>query len=204
MIPLEIPKGIRQPNHVDIVVHDAVPQLQDLQEMPRPPRREVKETLAEGDKLKVNRQASRKNWGNWAADLGSELVGGLGVGGGRDEDSVAGPALVDGVEGGVVLGDDEGLVGAALAGEADEPVAEKREVGVADGAEDEGAVAGDGGGGVGQGVVAPAGEGWVGIAGGGAEEGGGGEEGPGEEDADEEEEGEEGEEREGGSGGEEE
>lgn len=53
---------------------------------------------------------------------------------------MAGPEFINLIERGVILGDDKNLILMLLSGNADEPVAEKREVGLADGADDDGAV----------------------------------------------------------------
>lgn len=55
------------------------------------------------------------------------------------------PGGVDAFEGLVVLGDDEHLVGAAGAADADEPIREEGEVRPGDGSEEDGAVARRGG-----------------------------------------------------------
>lgn len=93
-------------------------------------------------------------------------MSGLGVWRGGHEDGVAGPCGIDALEGLVVLGDDEHLVSAAGAADADEPVGEEGEVWPGDGSEDDGAVAGRGGegGSILERVGAPRG-GWRGVAG---------------------------------------
>lgn len=57
--------------------------------------------------------------------LRSKLMGGLGVGSGRDKDGVSRPPPVDLVQRGVVLCDDDHLVLAFLPGDADEPVVQE-------------------------------------------------------------------------------
>lgn len=79
----------------------------------------------------------------------------LGIGSGRDQNGMAWPLLVDLVEGSIVLGDDKHLVLMPLPGDADEPVVEEGEVGLAHGADDDGAVLGHKGGSLGQSVVPP-------------------------------------------------
>ena len=45
MIPDDVGEWVGKPHHVDIVVHDAIPQLKNLQQVSRPARGEVEETL---------------------------------------------------------------------------------------------------------------------------------------------------------------
>lgn len=110
-------------------------------------------------------------------------MGGLGVGGRRDQDGMAGPPPIDLVERSVVLGDDDHLVLALLPGDADEPVIQEGKVGATNSAYDDGAITGGEGRSVGERVVLPSGEGYIG--GRGEEDGHGA--GPGEEDAEEDE-----------------
>lgn len=110
----------------------------------------------------------------------------LGVGRRGHEDGVPRPRGIDAVESLVVLSDDEHLVGAARAADADEPIGEEGEVGPGDRGEKHGAVARGSGEGRGllERVCAPRGDRGRGGAGGA----------PGEEEGGEEEEREEGEE----------
>lgn len=114
----------------------------------------------------------------------------LGIGSGRDEDGVARPELIDLIERGVIFSNHKDLVLMLLPGDADEPVGEEREVGLADGADDDGPVPGDERRRLGQRVVAPLGHGGL----------DGGEEalrhaGPGQEDAEDDKEREDGQKR---------
>jgi hypothetical protein len=45
MIPNDVGERVGEPHHVNIVVHDAIPQLKNLQQVPRPARGEVEEAL---------------------------------------------------------------------------------------------------------------------------------------------------------------
>lgn len=122
-------------------------------------------------------------------------MGSLGIRSRWDQDGVAGPPAVNLVEGGVVLGDDDHLLLTLLPCDADEPVIQEGEIGLADGANNDGAVASGEGRSASERVVLPPGYGSVAcVARGG---GGGGEEGDHgtgqwEEDAKEEEKGEDG------------
>lgn len=88
-------------------------------------------------------------------------MGGLGIGRGGHEDSVSWPGGIDAVEGLVVLGNDEHLIRAAGATDADEPIGEEGEVRSGDSGEEHGAVSrcGGEGGGLLEGVGAPRGRG---------------------------------------------
>lgn len=114
MVPLQIRKWICQPNHINIIVHHTISKLQNLQQMAWPPCSKVEETLR------------------------TKLVGSFGVEDGRDEDGVARPKQIDPVERSVVLGDDKDHVLALLHGNADEPVVEEGQVGLAHNADDDG------------------------------------------------------------------
>lgn len=93
-------------------------------------------------------------------------MSGFSVEHGRDEDSVARPKVVNLMERGVVLGDDENHVMAAVHGDANEPVVEEGQVGLADNADDDGAVFGDEGEGLLERVATPFGSGSCGNEGG--------------------------------------
>lgn len=88
-------------------------------------------------------------------------MGGLGIGRGGHEDGVSWPGGIDAVEGLVVLGDDEHLIRAAGATDADEPIGEEGEVRSGDSSEEHGAVSrcGSEGGGILEGVGTPRGRG---------------------------------------------
>lgn len=137
-------------------------------------------------------QMSRPAGSKIEEPLRTKLVSSLRIRSGRDQNGMAGPLLVDLVEGGVVLGDDKHPILMPLPGDAYEPVVEEGEVGLADGADDDGAVLSHRGGSLGQSVVPPSRERPLSAGGGGEEAFQGA--GPGEKDAEEEEEGEEGEE----------
>lgn len=45
-VPFEIRKWIRQPDHIHVIVHHIISQLQNMQQMPRPAGRKIEETLS--------------------------------------------------------------------------------------------------------------------------------------------------------------
>lgn len=89
--------------------------------------------------------------------LGTELVSGLRIKRGRDENGVTRPSLVNLVESSVILSDHEYFVLVLLPGDADQPVVEERQVRIAHGADDHGAVLSCELNGLSEGVVAPLG-----------------------------------------------
>lgn len=91
--------------------------------------------------------------------LGTEFVSGLRIEGGRDENGVTRPLLVNLVESSVILGDHEDFVLMILPGDADQPVVEERQVWIAHCADDHCAVLSDETNGLSEGVVAPFGVG---------------------------------------------
>jgi len=76
-------------------------------------------------------------------NLRAKLMGSFSIKHGRDENSVARPKIIDPVERGVVLGNDKDHVLAILHGYTNQPVVEEGQVGLADNADDEGAISGD-------------------------------------------------------------
>jgi len=69
-------------------------------------------------------------------NLRSKLVGSLGIRRGRHKHGMAGPLLIDLIERRVILGDHEHLLLVLLPRDADEPIAEKGQVGLADSTDD--------------------------------------------------------------------
>lgn len=84
-------------------------------------------------------------------------MSGLRIEGGRDENGVARPSLVNLVESSVILGDDEDFFLVLLPRDADQPVVEERQVSIAHRADDHSSVLGDEFDGLREGVVAPLG-----------------------------------------------
>lgn len=74
---------------------------------------------------------------------------------GRDENSVARPKIIDPVERGVVLSNDKDHILAILHGDTNQPVVEEGQVGLADNADDDGAIFGHEGESLFQCVVVP-------------------------------------------------
>lgn len=85
-------------------------------------------------------------------------MGSLGVHHGRNENGVPGPFLVDPIQGGVVLRNDEHLLVVLQPRNADQPVVEKGQVGLAHGTDDQRPVLADEGSCLVEGVAPPLGE----------------------------------------------
>ena len=77
MIPDNVGEWVGKPHHVDIVVHDAIPQLKNLQQVSRPARGEVEEPRqSQIDKIaavtrmrEFHLTAGREGFGTWDPNL---------------------------------------------------------------------------------------------------------------------------------------
>lgn len=85
-------------------------------------------------------------------------MGSLCVHYGRNEDGVPGPLPIHPIQGGIILRDDKHLLVVLLPGDADQPVVEEGQVGLAHGTDDQRPILGNEGSCLGEGVAPPLGE----------------------------------------------